>query len=41
MSYSEKRPTQTELLGAARCGQGELTGPSLVPLFIGSQDDCL
>jgi len=27
-SYSEKRPTQRELLGAARCRPGELKGPS-------------
>jgi len=39
VSCSERRPTQRELLGTARCGPGELKGPSLVPLFIWSQDD--
>ena len=40
-SYSERCPTQRELPGAAHCGPEELKGPSLVPLFIGSQDDWL
>jgi len=40
-SYSEKRPTQRELLGTAHCRPELLRGPSLVPLFIGSQDDWL
>jgi len=38
-SYPERCPPQRELLGTARCGPGELRGPSLVPLFMGSQDD--
>jgi len=41
MSYSEKHPTQRDLLGAARYGPEWLRGPSLVPLFVGSQDDWL
>jgi len=39
--YSEKCPTHRELLGAAYCRPEELKGPSLVSLFIGSQDDWL
>jgi len=39
-SYSERvTPAQRELLGTARCGPELLKGPSLVPLFIWSQDD--
>jgi len=40
-SYSGRRPTQRELLGAARCGPEELKGPFLLLPFIGSQDDWL
>jgi len=39
MSYSAKHPTQKELLGAAHCRPEDLKEPSLVLLFIGSQDD--
>jgi len=39
MSYSERHPTERELLGAAHCRPEEFKGPSLVLLFVGSQDD--
>jgi len=38
-SYSERRPSQRELLGAAHCRPEELKGPSLVLQSIESQDD--
>jgi len=38
---TEKHPTWRGLLGTARCGPEELKGPSLVPLFRGSQDGWL
>jgi len=39
--YSKKHPTQRELLGTTHCRPDKLREPSLVPLFIGSQDDWL
>jgi len=39
MSYSERHLTQRELLGEACWGPEELKGPSLILLFVGSQDD--
>jgi len=37
----QRCPTQRKVLGAARCRPGELKGPFLAPLSIGSQGDWL